>query len=360
MTEQEAFALVFHPGLTTADEISQVSGRGVGMNIVKTSVARQNGIISIDSEMHKGTTFTIRLPMALAVTRVLLVKAVEQIFAFPLKLVKHISRRAAVGSLWSGAGSQIPPAEDNRQTGENRNPKTIENESSIFHLNDLLGLPSAVSSDADTPFLLLKTSGMPSGLIIDEIIKPEEIVIKPLGNPLQNLKGFLGASILGDGSVVPVLDLLYLLDYRNSNADTPVSDQKLKTEKLKTQQQKPLHILIVDDSPSVRHLTSKTIKNAGWTATVAKDGLEALDILQDLRDLPAVILTDVEMPRMNGYELLASLKKQEHLQAIPVVMITSRANDKHRQKAFDLGASEYLTKPFDDAKLIEKIKNLVA
>ncbi len=118
--------------------------------------------------------------------------------------------------------------------------------------------------------------------------------------------------------------------------------------------------MIVDDSPSVRHLTSKTIVNAGWTVAVAKDGLEALDILQNLRDLPAVILTDVEMPRMNGYELLASLKKQENAQAIPVVMITSRAGDKHRRKAFDLGAAEYLTKPFDEAKLIELIKNLAA
>ena len=114
------------------------------------------------------------------------------------------------------------------------------------------------------------------------------------------------------------------------------------------------------DSPSVRHLTSNIIKNAGWTAIVAKDGLEALDVLQDLRELPDVILTDVEMPRMNGYELLASLKKQESLQSIPVVMITSRANQKHRQKAIDLGVSEYLTKPFDDAKLLETIKNLSA
>ena len=208
--------------------------------------------------------------------------------------------------------------------------------------------------------MLLKVSGAPCGLIVDEIIKPEEVLIKPFSVPLQNLKGFLGASILGDGSVVPVLDLLYLLDHHNSNADALAFDQKPKTGKTKTQDQEPFHVLIVDDSPSVRHLTSKTVKNAGWAATVAKDGLEALDVLQDLRDLPDVILTDVEMPRMNGYELLASLKKQENTQAIPVVMITSRANDKHRQKAVELGASEYLTKPFDDAKLIETIKNLIA
>ena len=118
--------------------------------------------------------------------------------------------------------------------------------------------------------------------------------------------------------------------------------------------------MIVDDSPSVRHLTSNIIKNAGWSVTLAKDGLEALEILQDLREIPDVILTDIEMPRMDGYEFLASLKRQENLQEIPVVMITSRANKKHRQKAFDLGVSEYVDKPFDDAKLIETIKNLIA
>ncbi len=116
--------------------------------------------------------------------------------------------------------------------------------------------------------------------------------------------------------------------------------------------------MIVDDSPSVRHLTSNIIKNAGWTTIVAKDGLEALEILQDESDLPDIILTDVEMPRMDGYELLASIKRQENLREIPVVMITSRSGDKHRQKAFGLGVSEYLTKPFEDKKLIETITNL--
>ncbi len=118
--------------------------------------------------------------------------------------------------------------------------------------------------------------------------------------------------------------------------------------------------MIVNDSSTFRHLTSNLIKNAGWTATLAKDGLEALEILQDLREIPDIILSDVEMPRMDGYEFLASLKRQENLQTIPVVMITSRANQKHRQRAIDLGVSEYLTKPFDDAALIETIKILTA
>jgi chemosensory pili system protein ChpA (sensor histidine kinase/response regulator) len=173
---------------------------------------------------------------------------------------------------------------------------------------------------------------------------------------------------LGDGSVVPVIDLLYLLERQ---IQSPKSDDlgfgtttdcgfQDEGKKPKTANRTLINVLIVDDSPSVRHITSQMIATAGSTARGAKDGLEALNISQNLRDLPDVILTDVEMPRMNGYELLASLKKQENTQKIPVVMITSRANEKHRSKAFDLGAAEYLTKPFDEAKLIESIKNLIA
>jgi chemosensory pili system protein ChpA (sensor histidine kinase/response regulator) len=350
MTEQEAFALVFQAGLTTSDEISQVSGRGVGMNIVKTAVARQQGTISIDSETHKGTTFTVRLPMALAVTRALLVKTAERTSALPLKFVRKITKISA---------DELLQAENQKFFEFSETKYTFSN------LGEILGLSADDSkNDENIPLLLVEVAGNRYALRVDEIIKSEEIVIKPLGNTLRGLREYLGATILGDGSVVPVIDLIYLLkrDVRNPGVKIQNQEDFLanKVQSSKTKNQKPLNILIVDDSPSVRHLTSNIIKNAGWTAIVAKDGLEALDILQDLRELPVVILSDVEMPRMNGYELLASLKKQANLQQIPVVMITSRANQKHQQKAVDLGVTEYLTKPFDDAKLIETIRNLTA
>ena len=202
MSEPEAFKLIFLVGLTTAEEISQLSGRGVGMNIVETAVTRQQGAISINSKLHQGTTFTVRLP---------------RLAAQPLS---------------------VEPGE-RRKTGK-------------------------------------------------------------------------------------------------------------------------LSVMIVDDSPSIRHLISNAIENAGWTAIVAQDGLDALDILQDARELPDVILSDVEMPQISGGELLAILKAQAYLREIPVVMITSRVNHEQRQRAFDLGAAEYLMKPFDNAKLIETIKTLTA
>ncbi len=199
--------------------------------------------------------------------------------------------------------------------------------------------------------MILDTIKKPCALIVDKIIKPEEIVIKPLGKPLEDLPDLLGATILGDGSVVPVLDLAYLLDEQKPELKYTKS---FVPEPQKTQ----LNILIVDDSPSVRHINSRLVKNNGWNPIIAKDGLEALEFLQTANNLPDIILTDVEMPQMDGYELLASLKRNEILRKIPVVMITSRAGDKHRRKAFELGVSEYLTKPYEDLKLIEIIQKL--
>jgi len=339
MIDEEAFDLVFLPGLTTAEKLSQVSGRGVGMNIVRTSVERNQGTISISSEPQKGTTFTIRMPMSLAVTRILLVKVNENSFAFPLKLVKQITEISA---------------EALEKANRDKFLQLGSVKYSLSHLNDLLDMPVQTYKNRDSfPLLLLENTDSPRALLIDEIVKPEEVLIKPLGYPLQNMAELLGATILGDGNVVPVLDLFYLLNQKKPKLRTP---RKLVEEVIKAKTE--TKVLIVDDSPSVRHLNSKIVKNAGFKPIIAKDGIEALEFLNTANELPDVILTDVEMPRMDGYELLSTLKRDNILQRIPVVMITSRANNKHHQKALDLGADEYITKPFDDAKLVETIKRL--
>jgi chemosensory pili system protein ChpA (sensor histidine kinase/response regulator) len=337
MSDEDALSLVFLAGLTTAEDINYVSGRGVGMNIVKTQIQRHSGTVSINTELQKGSTFTIRMPMALAVTRALLVKADKQTFAFPLRLVKHICEC---------------PTEYLNKVSRDKSIQLGDTVYRVVHLSELLGIPAAPVLEAENiPLLLIDTIEKPCALIVDQILKPEEIAVKPLGNPLNSVSELLGATILGDGSVVPVLDLIYLLTNKTLTQKKPNIAPQVE-EKPQTS------VMIVDDSPSVRHLTSKVIKNANWIPVVAKDGLEALEILQNSRELPNVILTDVEMPQMDGYELLASLKKMETLRDIPVVMITSRAGEKHRQKAVELGVSEYLSKPFEDAYLIETIKKL--
>jgi chemosensory pili system protein ChpA (sensor histidine kinase/response regulator) len=352
LSEEDAFSLMFMPGLTTADKLSQVSGRGVGMNIVKTSILRQQGTISVDSKPHKGTIFTVRLPVALAVTRALLVKTGGQTFAFPLKLIKQA---AAI------------PAESLEKIKREKSLQTDTKDSTYLHLGELLGLPAPAKSNNEfIPLLTLETLGSPCSLLVDEIVKTEEIVIKPLGAPLKNRAEFLGAAILGDGRVVPVLDLIHLIAERGtrsaeSKISTPAQEKTgifTDQSKIQNPKSKILSVMIVDDSPSVRTVNSKLIKSAGWQTIIAKDGLEALEILQTFVEQPDIILTDVEMPRMNGYELLSSLKQSEKLREIPVIMITSRAGDKHRQKALDLGVSEYLTKPYQDFALLEKIREL--
>jgi chemosensory pili system protein ChpA (sensor histidine kinase/response regulator) len=342
LTEEEIYELVFLQGLTTAEKISQVSGRGVGLNAVKTTVERQQGTISISSKLQQGTTFTLRLPMALAVTRSLLVNVSGQKFAFPLNLVKQITEISPVIFEKANHDKYL-------QMGKIKYR--------LAHLNDLLGLHTiSAQTGENVTILLLDTPENPCALLVDKIIKPEELVVKPLGAPLNNM---LGAAILGDGSVIPILDLIYLLKRKISGSKfiTPTPNESFREAKITTVR-KELKVMIVDDSPSVRHLNSKIVKNAGFEAIVAKDGLEAFELLQSSDNLPDIILTDVEMPRMDGYELLASVKNHETLEKIPVIMITSRASDKHRQKALKLGVSEYLTKPFDDAKLVETIRSL--
>ncbi len=346
MTEEDAFSLIFLPGLSTATSVSQVSGRGVGMNVVKSSIMRQQGSISVRSTPQKGTTFTLRVPTTLAITRVLLVKAAGQTFAFPLKIVRRVT--------------EISQRDFERARLENSLTINRKNYAPA-HLNELLGLPLQSvpvqqHESARVLLLLIETSENSYALAIEQVLKPEEIVIKPLDNPLRSVPEFLGASILGDGSVVPVLDLIPLLQKRAAQIrkQKPQPPQQHENRKPKTE----FSVLIVDDSPSVRQINSKIVKNAGWQVLVAKDGLEALETLQAAAELPDVILTDVEMPRMDGYELLATLKRQERLRRIPVVMITSRGGDKHRRKAFDLGVSEYLTKPYEDNILLDKIKTL--
>jgi len=337
LSDEEAFELIFLPGLTTAEQLSQVAGRGVGMNIVKANIARCQGTISISSEAQKGTSFTLRVPMTSAVARVVLVKVDNQSFAFPINLVKHFTEISAESAA--------------EKTGKTM--RLGDKNYTVFHLNNLLSasVSPSISDKTHVPVLLLETVENSFALIVDEIIKTEEIVIKQLGAPLQNTSELLGATILSDGSVVPVLDLIYLLQTKQTKTVPAVS----KPAEAKTQ----TIVMIIDDSPSVRHVTSNLVKNAGLLPVIARDGLEALEILQRARELPHVILTDIEMPRMDGYEFLASLKRQETLRKIPVVMITSRTSDKHRRKAIELGAAEYLTKPFDDKFLINKINNLV-
>jgi chemosensory pili system protein ChpA (sensor histidine kinase/response regulator) len=334
MTEEEVLSLIFLPGLSTSMEVSEVSGRGVGMNIVKENLARYQGSVMVSSELQSGTTIMMRVPMALSAMHALLVRAGAENYAIPLDLVKKV----------------IETSEVELAQAQQQNQLAIDGISyRLNFLTDLLGTPRSVSHNSQASILLMKgTENI--ALAVDELFPPQELVLKPLCYPLQNLPGLLGASILGNGKVVPVLDMAHL--FKQTGRKQPVE--------LKPRLRTAASIMIVDDSPSVRRIMSAIIGGAGWEVTAAKDGIEAFEMLQNDRELPKVILTDVEMPRMDGYELLATVKRHEAYKHIPVIIITSRAGEKHRRKALDLGVSEYVTKPYEDSALLNIIKRLAA
>ncbi len=327
--------LMFLPGLTTAERLSMSAGRGVGMSIVKESIESRNGTITVETAAQRGTTFTVRIPLAYAVAQVLLVRSDRQIMAIPLKLVQNIS--------------EFNQAKVN-QSGQDHTLELEAGKLTVKYLADYICVPRHAGDSSEfSTTLHIETGDATYALMVDEIIKSEEVVIKPLGKPLEDVKGVLGAAILGSGSIVPILDLQFLL--KNKPPDP-------KAEAAASVERRTKRVLVVDDSPSVRHMTSKVIASAGWNAITAKDGLEALEFMRSCSELPDVILSDVEMPRMDGYELASALKSDETYREVPIVLITSRSGEKHRDKALDLGISDYLAKPYDDSELISIVKRL--
>jgi chemosensory pili system protein ChpA (sensor histidine kinase/response regulator) len=367
MSPQELWALIFTPGFSTAETVSEISGRGVGMDVVHTTVQKLKGTIVIDSQPQIGTTFTIRLPLTLAVTRSLMVKANGQTFAIPLDVVSQIMRLEMSKVERIGKEPVI-------RLGGKVYP--------LLMLSRLLNLrqPSDEVSERP-PALLLSVEGKEVVVIVDQLMGGREVVIKTLGNHLRKIHGVMGATLMGDGEVVLILNLAELLRGTvralprralTSTAETPVQASPPPVESLPTQMiesvaappiaktiNQTLTIMIVDDSPSVRRVSSNMIKNIGWIPTLAKDGLDALEQLQASETPPDLILLDIEMPRMDGYQFLGAVRSLPAYRTLPVVIVSSRSSEKHRQKAFDLGATEYLVKPYQEDNVITLIRRLV-
>ncbi len=338
MSDERVLDFIFQPGFSTARQVSEVSGRGVGMDVVKSTVTRLKGTVDLTSAPGRGARLTVRLPMTLAIMRVILVKAHTEIFALPANVVTRILR---VGPelLEEVGGSTVL-----RQDG-----KIIP----VLRLGEALHLKArADQAVTRPPALILQLGDQTVALIVDEVNDAREVVVKTLGSLLRKVRGFTGATLMGDGSVVLILNPNDLVE-RNATRSAHLAPAEKTPAK-----HRPLEILTVDDSVSVRRVLAKLIESVGWRATPAKDGLEALELLQrGLR--PDAILLDVEMPRMDGYELLGALQALPHLKQVPVVMLTSRAGEKHRKKAFELGATDYLVKPYQDETLVAVIRRVV-
>jgi chemosensory pili system protein ChpA (sensor histidine kinase/response regulator) len=338
LSDADVMSLVFLQGLSTADKVTDVSGRGVGMDIVRDTVQKLRGTVSIDSTPNQGTTFTIRLPLTLAVIRALVVRVHGQPFAVPLAAMQQILRLGVDES-----------ARMIRERVVSLNGKLLP----VVRLSEALEIPDIADSPSKLPVLIVRVGESEVALVVDDIVEGREVVIKSLGRHLQRVRGIMGATIFGDGSVVPILNVVDLLGKHDAEPIvTHVPAAPVKT------QRDTLTVMIVDDSPSVRRVMSNLIKGASWTPLTAKDGLDAIEMLRSATSLPDVVLTDIEMPRMDGYELLAALKANEVLARLPVAMITSRAGEKHRRKALDNGAADYLTKPYSDDQLLAMVRRM--
>lgn len=350
LDNETCLQLIFEPGFSTAKEVTEVSGRGVGMDIVREKIRQLKGTIAISSTIGEGTVFTIRLPMTQAITRALLVRVEKQIFAVPMQSVMQILR--------------VNPQEVERIGGEPVIQVTGETHP-LHRLAGRLGIPSATEWDATDmqtmlPVVILGTGQSKMGFLIDSILGARDIVVKTLGTHLiGKAKGLLGATLLGDGSVVPILDPLVLVGEEDAEVDVSANVRPARPRN-RSAQNRPLNVLIADDSVSVRRVMTNLVKSVGWTPVAAKDGRDALEILHGLPAPPDVFLLDIEMPRMDGYELLGFLRSQPAYRSTPVIMVTSRAGEKHRTKALDLGATGYMVKPYQDEALLSLIRELVS
>jgi len=332
--------MIMEPGFSTAETVNQVAGRGVGMDVVNTEVKQLGGLIDIDSEPGKGTTFTVSMPMTLSITRALMVNVGEETFAVPLLSVQGVERIRA---------------EEMASLREAEHPvyTWLDEEFPIMSLSQMIGLgpQTPPAEGARVPLLLVRSGEYRAAIQVDSLIGSREVVVKPVGPQLSTLRGISGATITGEGEVVLILDLGVLIRLMAATG----AEELIPVTAPEPEVARPT-VMVVDDSITVRKVTSRLLARHDYEVLTAKDGVDALAQLQEV--VPDVILLDVEMPRMDGYELATNVRNDERLKHVPIIMITSRTADKHRQRAMDIGVNAYLGKPFNEGELLENIRTL--
>jgi chemosensory pili system protein ChpA (sensor histidine kinase/response regulator) len=352
MSDREALELIFRPGFSTAVEVTTAAGRGVGMDVVRTNVGRLNGDIEIQTELGAGTRFTLRLPLTVLVTEALLVRAGGEVLAVPINAVHVI---ATVGP-------------DARRSGPDGEAALVENRwLPLIHLDQVLGLPPAPLGERPAVLALRGTGGL-FACAVDQVLHKEEIVVKPLGAFLDGVGPYSGGTVSADGHVTLLLDAarlgeLALHPTSGARADrghglreepraSAVEDAYTSTLHVA----KKARVLLVDDSLSVRKFVGQMLEKSGFEVTTAIDGADALTRLAD-GDYD-VMVTDLEMPRLNGYELLEDVRRRPATRDLPVVILTTRAGDKHQNLARRLGVDHYMTKPVAEEALVRLIESL--
>jgi chemotaxis protein histidine kinase CheA/ActR/RegA family two-component response regulator len=338
LSDEEALQLVLEPGFSTASSVTQHAGRGVGMDVVVTEIKRLGGGLFTESTPGKGVKFTIRLPFTLAITQSLLARIGEELYALPLATVEGVAR--------------LPRSQVQKHLAEETSTFNYGGQVYRFqHLGAFVGAGPSVLPEADIPVsvILIRAGEHSAALVSDELIGNREMVVKSVGPQISSIRGIAGATILGDGRVVIILDVGALVrsEWRFQVAAP-----------MQAPEDRRICALVVDDSITVRRVTQRLLERHGMKVMTAKDGVDAIAVLEE--QLPDVILLDIEMPRMDGYELATHVRNDPRLSQIPIVMITSRVGDKHRSRAMEIGVNDYLGKPYQEHQLLDAIEPLVA
>ena len=338
MAEDDLLQLILEPGFSTAGTLTQHAGRGIGMDVVATELRKLGGTVQLHSAPGSGASITLRLPFTMAVTQALMVRIGDECYALPLPVVDGVVRQT---------GAEIAT----HMTANAPAFVHAGHRYRIQHLGAFVGLesPPVPKAEPAVQVVLVRAGDYSTGLVVDELLGTREIVLKNIGPQLSSIRGISGATLLGDGRIAIILDVVTLLRTewlaRSSFALQPVQTDV-----------RPV-ILVVDDSITVRRVTQRLLERNGMRVITARDGLDALTVMEEL--LPDVVLLDVEMPRMDGYELVERLRADGRTRALPVIMITSRVGEKHRARALELGVSDYLGKPYQESQLLESLAQLV-
>ncbi len=341
MSEKEAFGLIFRPGFSTAAQVTSVSGRGVGMDVVKTNIEKLNGMIDIDSEVGHGTSMKLKIPLTLAIIQALLVGVQEEYYAIPLASVLETVRIS----------------KDDIYTVENRSVMRLRDEVlSLVHIGDIFEVERVFDSSEHAYVVVLGLAESKIGLIVDTLIGQEEIVIKSLGEYLKGIEGIAGATIRGDGGVTLIVDVAALMQMAKSVKST-IGSESGDAKKLGIKNSASDYcVMIVDDSKTDRTIMRKSLEPLGVTLVEAVDGVEALNILKQGDHYFDAMLIDIEMPRMDGYSLALEIKKYNKYKNLPLIAVTSRAGKADRMRGVESGMIEYITKPYSPEYLMNVVK----
>lgn len=345
LTDNEVAQIILLPGFSTRASVSEVSGRGVGMDVVHAAVQKLKGTIDIQTESGKGCAFTLRLPMTMGTAHCLVVRAGGELAAIPTDLLDR--------AVYQGARNVERQGERYLYREERESLEVHD----LAHLLGLAGERSLGDAEDARPVIVVNDSGAKKAVVVDALLSGRDLVIKNLGQHLAGARGVIGASLLGDGRVLPVLDMHGLL--RLQGGETQAIRPYLVHSRAAAQMaHTAADILVVDDSLTVRQTLQLLLAGEGYEVHTAKDGVEALEYVA--KKLPSALLVDLEMPRMNGLELTSRLRATERTRGLPIIMVTSRSSEKHREQARIAGVDSYLTKPYRDEDLLGQLRSMLS